>query len=101
MAERPGTPKLIGPINTWFDALVLEGCLPTAEVVVQTDHVPPNIVAKGMAGGGRDTIPLLPGVSLVAGKRLRAFQKLGGSSSPLTPDLLTVVVDAAPTSHDQ
>ncbi len=94
-----GIPSVVGPISEWMDSIVVEGCSPGATVIVQTDELSPGVVAKGMASGGRDWIPVIG--TLKAKQHLVAFQFVPGDTSPLTPSALAVIVSASPISHAQ
>ncbi len=69
-----GIPSVVGPISEWMESVVVEGCSPGVTVFVQTDEPSPVVVAKGIAAGGRDGIPVV--VKLKAGQHLVAFQTL-------------------------
>ncbi|SDD30530.1 hypothetical protein SAMN05216345_107363 [Cupriavidus sp. YR651] len=94
-----GIPLVVGPINEWLDAIVVEGCLPGVTVIVQTDEAVPTVVAKGVAVGGRDFVPVTG--TLKEGQRLVAFQSVPGDTSPSTPSASAVTVGAAPKDHKQ
>jgi hypothetical protein len=94
------TPQIRGPINEWMTDLKIEGCLPRATILVRTIGSTPRDIAKALAAGsGRDRIPVLTGVSLVAGERLVVMQMLNGDDSPWTADILAAVVASVPTDQ--
>lgn len=82
-----------------MNSVVVEGCIPGATVIVQTDEPSPVVVAKGTAAGGRDWLPVIG--TLKAKQRLVAFQAVPGDTSPITPSDLAVTVSVSPTSHAQ
>ncbi|WP_175946405.1 hypothetical protein [Caballeronia sp. BCC1704] len=92
-----GLPSVVGPVAEWLDRIVVEGCWPGATIVVQTDEALPTIVAKGIAAGGRDFVPVVS--SLKAQQQLVAIQSLAGDKSDPTPSELAVIVSASPTNH--
>ena len=94
-----GIPSVVGPISEWLGAVPVEGCLPRAQVVVDTDDGSAT-VATGTSVGGRDLVPV-GGAALRAGQRLVAMQTAAGESSAATPRELAVTVSASPTSHAQ
>ena len=94
-----GIPSVVGPISEWMDSIIVEGCSPGVTVLVQSDEPSPVVVAKGIAAGGRDWIPVVG--TLKAGQRLVSFQTVPGDTSFTTPSKLAVTVSASPISHAQ
>jgi len=82
-----------------MDSIVVEGCSPGVTVFVQTDEPSAVVVAKGIAAGGRDWIPVIG--TLKAGQNLVAFQTVPGDTSFTTPKNNAVRVSASPVSHKQ
>lgn len=94
------TPLLRGPFTAWSDSILVEGCLPGATVIVTAHGPSVRTVAKGIAGGGSDRLPLLAGEKLQATDRLVVLQTLGVEASIETPSHLASLVAPAPTNHD-
>lgn len=94
------TPLVRGPLTEWTDSVLVEGCLPGAAITVTALGSSIRTVAKGVANGGSDRVPLLAGEKLFASDRLVVFQTLAGESSIETPGHLAMPVSPAPINHD-
>ncbi|RKH12110.1 hypothetical protein D7X74_24180 [Corallococcus sp. CA047B] len=92
-------PLLKGPLTEWSDSLLVEGALPGATVLARTLGPNPRDIAKDVVSGGRDRVPLLPGIKLQEKDRILVQQGLGAEKSGWTPDPLAVPVGKAPTDH--
>lgn len=96
------TPQIRGPLCEWMTRLTVEGCVPGATVVIRAIGPNPRDIAKGVAtGAGRERLALSPGVMLLPGDLLIAWQELGGIESLWTADALAEPVSKAPTDHSK
>ncbi|MGN2642435.1 hypothetical protein ACTD5D_40935 [Nocardia takedensis] len=94
-----GIAGVVGPVGEWMSAVLVQGCLPGAQITVRT--LEGAMVASGVSGGGADYVPVEKYVVLRAGQRLVAVQELDAQISEPASQELAVTVGAAPTEHSQ
>ncbi|MCJ8157956.1 hypothetical protein [Sphingomonas sp. LaA6.9] len=91
-------PRIVGPVSSWSATLLIEDALSGAKVDVREGGPAGRLVLSETAGGGRDRLPLLAGVSLTPGAQLFAFQHLGESSGWTQPSL-AITVGSPPINY--
>lgn len=95
----PLSPRVLGPISAWSASVLLDGCIPGAEVtVISLARSGAGKVATGTAQAGQVRLPLIAGVKLNGKDRLVAVQAIGGETSTAVSDPLAVSVAAEPKS---
>src|SRR3990172_4187868 len=92
-------PIIKGPLCEWSSDLLVEGCIPGATIELESVGLRPRKLAKAIANGGSDRVPLPSGVQLEPGDLVSVAQQLGAEDSGLTPHLLAVSVGPAPKQH--
>ena len=90
------TPILKSPLLEWCDTLLVEGAEPGATVLARAIGPNPRDLARSVVSGGRDRVPLLPGLRLQPNDRILVQQVDGAEQSEWTPDHLAVPVGPAP-----
>lgn len=93
------TPIIRGPLTEWSSSFLVEGCLPGAQIIVSAVGPSPRTLAKSIAGGGSDRVPLLAGEKLQAQDVILVLQIHGSESSVATAGHLGVPVGPAPIQH--
>jgi len=79
--------------------LLVEGCVPDAQIVVSSIGPAARVLAKQTARGGSDRVALLPGEKLQADDLLIVIQHLGSEASMPTPSHFALPVAPAPLHH--
>ncbi|MBO3095469.1 hypothetical protein [Cellulomonas dongxiuzhuiae] len=89
-------PRIVGPVSGWTSSLLIEGAVAGATVVVRDGSPTGPDLVKSSVGGGRDRVPLLPGVQLSPGRALFVAQIDAFDTSPWTSPHLAEVVGPPP-----
>jgi hypothetical protein len=91
------TPTVVGPLTTWSASILVEGATSGARLTVREGGPTGRVVAEEDANGGRDRLPLLPGVVLHEGEQLFAHQDAGATSSGWTDPHIAEMIGATPS----
>jgi len=94
------TPILKGPLREWCNTLLVESAEAGVTVLARAIGPNPRDLARSVVSGGRNRIPLLPGVLLQPDDIVLVQQVDGAEQSEWTPDHLGVQVGPAPFDHD-
>jgi hypothetical protein len=94
-------PTIVGPVSELSKSLRIQGALPGATIVVVSVGANPRDIAKYVASGGDDRIPLTPGVTLQNDDVLIALQELEGDTSGPSPNSLGLSVQDVPSIPSQ
>ena len=90
-------PTLVGPVSEFTKSIRVQGALPGATIIVNSVGGNARVVAKGMASGGDDRVPLVSG-PLKVDDILVVSQELSGDNSGTTPESMGMPVQKIPTA---